>query len=181
MNIFKIKFILAGLVSLVIGSVSWALTEPSVSASIYKNSCGYYSNTSGDFLFQYEQKDPNSGFGLGLKRVSLIYGLIGYDGSANNPLEWQDRKEIQMTLVRPGLFAVNEHISLHSRGGSKVYNRIGFVIRLVYLNGEYYDNGGQSNWGSYEVELNPWSTPCVDNYESLPPYRVLPISIHNKN
>lgn len=179
MNKFYAKFILTGFMSLIIGTTSSAMSTPSVKASIFRNSCNYYSNTSGIFLFQYEQKDARE-LGTDLQSVSLIYGLIGYDGSSRSQVDWQQRKEVPMKFIRPGLWEASEAITLHSRGDSKVYNHVGFVIHLTYPHGDFYDNGRQSSWGSYEVELNPLITPCVNSATNLPPYQDLPVSIHNK-
>lgn len=161
------------------GSISLAFPIPAVSASVYQNNCGYYSNTSGILKFQYRESDPNDR-AVGLVSASVIYGLIGNDGT----VEWPERIEIPLKHVSRGFWEAEEKITFHSRGSSVFFNKVGFVIHLVYYNGEVYDNGGTSVWGSYEVDPHVISAPCVTRESdtmNLPPFQILPVTVRNKN
>lgn len=87
-----------------------------------------------------------------------------------------------MKATGPGLRELNLIVGIHERTSNRYAEKLGFVFHVVLPNGEYYDNGHQSTWGSYEIEFPKAGITCWDRKtETLPAYEKLNITIHNKN
>jgi hypothetical protein len=164
----------------------WAAPKPEVEGRVYHNSCSYYSSTTAELNVRYRgELEPGT-------RVFLKYGIIGfrpgYDAShhwTEIPFAWEDIKEEEMTLTQQGVRSLWLRLNLHERSSSRYINKLGFVFHVVLPNGEFYDNGFTSPWGSYEVAFNTDNIRCWDSNGSVgvegPPFLPLPITIQNKN
>ncbi|MGZ3788230.1 MAG: hypothetical protein ACXVLQ_06880 [Bacteriovorax sp.] len=178
------SFALSSLLGLsLISQMSHAVERPEVQGRAYYDACGYYSATVEDLHIRYiGPLEPGA-------RVYLKYSGLGYNQTYNErgelkriPFGWNSPVEQEMTATGPGVRELNISIDLRERTSNYTVDRLGFVFHVVMPNGEYWDNGHQSTWGSYEVDLTPKYIQCWDsNPEHLPAFLDLPISINNKN
>ena len=163
-------------------SVAGASATPKVVASVYHDACGYYSATLADLHITYSGPLESGA------RVFLKYTHVGHTLSYDSagklieiPFGWNYPTEVEMTATGPGVREIDLELGLRSRGSNNFTDKLGFVFHIVLPNGEYWDNGFQSTWGSYEAAFPAGNIQCWDRDPAHKPVPIeLPIVIVNK-
>jgi hypothetical protein len=180
--LFKQLVLLGVLAISLFSQVVNAVEIPVVQGRFYQDACGYFSSTIADLKISYVGSlEPGA-------RVFIKYSSLGYNMHYYNnelvktPFGWEHPIETEMTATGPGVRSINIISTTRERSPNFVVEKIGFVFHIIMPNGEYWNNGYQSTWGSYEVDLKSTNIPCWNEYDPnpAPTFQDLPILIHNK-
>jgi hypothetical protein len=158
-----------GLIFLSLNSFAYDISL--VSKVSYTSPC-YYTSTSGDFeLTLFDHQLP-----IGTK-VELDYGFQVKDYSSENNYDWSYKNIIPFKEVSGVYRTEIKAQTLHDRGASGRLEKVQFVIRITYPDGEIeIDNGGMGAWGYYEATIPAPSNSCNGSVANFTPIKVNAVS-----
>ncbi len=148
------KKFLALIVSMLFTGSIYA-NQLNVEGRLINNSCGYWTSTSVDFKFIYQNEQLES-----TSEVFLVYGKSEFDNAANELRKWQNQNEIKLVkseLTNRWQTSLVD-IIIAQRGYPQVSNQnlgLQFVLKVVKQSGEiFYVKGSNAIMGYYEIPLS---------------------------
>lgn len=141
-----------------------------LSGRSYTNSCGYYSNTMGDYKVRFQSVRLPWG-----SKVTLIYGWKGYktEGNGiNQNFNWAYRTETEMNAVAGWTWETTvKDVVLHSRSHNQFLTGIQFVLKLEVPGRDVRYVKGTTHAPSYfQAPAQLYGNPCVDATRPLPEF-----------
>lgn len=158
-------------------SVTGFASQIEIRGRSYVMTCGYFSSVEGDFEVQFE--DRNLPWGT---RVFLVTALSGEELLDREPINWHQRKEIEMKASAAFTWKTSFARQLHARSSSIAYTKVVFVFRIESPGqAPLWDNGGTLR-GYYQSSVwKPGTAPCASSQTDKPDFRPLAFEIVRKD